>query len=392
MNQYDNHIYLDAAATTPPLSVVVRTVSEIQRSYWGNPSSINRPGIMAREILERSRLFIADKLETTSEEVIFTSGASESVSIALGAISNFRNPGRIVLSAIEHPCVYAAARELIRFGWNVVELDVDNNGVVELNKLESYLSYPTQIVSVISSQNEIGTIQPLEQIGNMCRDRNIIFHTDATQLMSHNPLLWNRLPIDLLSCSAHKFQGPKGTGLLLVREDLKKSITKIDSDQLQESGLRIGTQAVPIIAGMEQAIDHLRNQYELLGNQQGEMYKVQNLTYTLKSLLSTIPNIQFIGHPTERQPNLICCLISDKNNQPLRASKLVRQFSKYGISVSSGSACSTRKKSPNRVLNAIGVPQQWQNSALRFSLGPWLNDEDIYKVSDILNKIINEYN
>ena len=215
-------IYLDAAATTPPLPTVLRCMEHVQRDAWANPSSLHGSGLIAAEALGRFRASIAAALKAEPCQLVFTSGATESVHLALLGATAQQTPGRVVISAVEHPAVEAAAALLVQRGWSLERWPVDSTGVLKLDQLERLLSPPTRLVSLIWAQSEIGTLQPLVQIGAACRERGVVIHTDATQLLPQGLIDWSSLPLDLLSFSSHKLQGPRGVGLLLHRQGVIK--------------------------------------------------------------------------------------------------------------------------------------------------------------------------
>ena len=254
-------IYIDGCSTSPPRIEVINRINEIYSHYWANPSSIHTPGIKSAEILENSRLSIAKILNADYKEIIFTSGATESINLALTGSAENLDPGRIIISSVEHPAVIEAAKLLARKGWEVVEWPVDCKGKIDLNQIETLLSPPTKIVSLIWGQSEIGTIQPIQIIGYKCRERGILFHTDATQYINHLPISWKNLPVDLLTLSAHKFRGPKGIGLLLIRNDSDFTLTPLFPGIKSDNYLRSGTPPVALISGMDIALKMLYRIY-----------------------------------------------------------------------------------------------------------------------------------
>ena len=210
-----SELYLDAAATTPTLPSVIASINAVQREAWGNPSSLHGTGLVAAEQLARSRQTIAAQLSADQDELIFTSGATESVHLALHGVAAGCPPGRLVISAVEHPAVEGAATQLAQLGWTVARWPVDGSGRIRLELLDQLLSPPTQLVSLIWGQSEVGTVQPIPLVASACRERGIPFHTDATQLIPQGLVAWSTSCIDLLSFSSHKLQGPRGIGVLL---------------------------------------------------------------------------------------------------------------------------------------------------------------------------------
>ncbi len=381
-------LYLDASATTPILDSVLERVVEVEKNLWGNPSSLHTYGLQASESLERSRCSIASSLNASPDEVVFTSGATESNQIVANTLLSKIKPGRIVISSVEHPSLIKSVSTLADFGWEVLYWPVDNFGTVRVDQMDDLLSKPTDLVSVVWGQSEVGTIQPIEIIGKECRKRGILFHTDATQYFSHESISWKDLPIDLLSASAHKFRGPKGVGLLLLDKRSQDRFFDLKLQANQEYGLSSGTQPVGLIAGMAKALEinssnqlsHRKVNEEFLE----ESIYVANLTNKLKSHLSTIPNIQFTGHSTNRLINHISMLVLSSNNRPISSSALVRELSKRGLSASSGSACRSGFLTDSPTLTAMKIPKELRQSGLRFTLGAWNRQDDIDLIRDIL--------
>ncbi len=384
-----NDIYLDGSATTPVREAVLKRIKEVESSYWGNPSSLHVHGLKACEQLERSRRSIAISLEAEESEIVFTSGATESNKLSLIGSTTRLTPGRIVISSVEHPSVISAANSMMEKGWDVAYWPVDKFGRVLLSEIDRLLSYPTKIVSIVWAQSEVGTIQPIEQIGKICKEKGIIFHTDATQILSQHKFNWRKLPVDLLSFSAHKFQGPKGVGVLLRRKTITNNQNLKEFSSGQEYGIRAGTQPVALIAGMALAIELLDSPINHPNlTHTSEYQRILTLTNKLRLDLKKISYISFTGHPIHRLSNHISLLVGNSNNQPISGRRLVRILSDNGVSVSSGTACSSGNYSDSAVLKAMNIPSEWRQSGLRLSLGNWLSEEQILKVPRILNETI----
>tara|TARA_B100000579_G_scaffold158154_1_gene128654 strand:- start:13166 stop:14347 length:1182 start_codon:yes stop_codon:yes gene_type:complete len=387
-----NDIYLDASATTPTHVDVINKIKEIQLKYWANPSSIHSLGINAREILERSRMLIAEKLKAESEDIFFTSGATESNKIAISSLCSNLERGRIVISTVEHPSVNLIANNLIKEGWEIKYWPVDKDGIIKLDLMNEMLSPPTKFVSIIWGQSEIGSIQPINLIGKECKIRNIIFHTDATQVLPSGLIDWSQLNVDVLSASAHKLQGPKGIGLLILRKFVKDILLSRRSHRLQDGSIRSGTESVPLIAGFASAIS-LLNEYIIVNDKQTifPINDVSKMTTTLKCNLIDNKQLTFIGHKNERLPNNLSFLCHTKSNIPIKGREVVRELSKKGVYTSSGSACSSSFLGPNPILQAINVDRSLQECGLRISIGPWINNNDISSVSNIINETLNSF-
>ena len=370
-------IYLDAAATTPPLPGVIEAIQRVQQTAWANPSSLHHSGLVAAEALERSRLSIAQQLGATPADLICTSGATESVHLALLGCLNQQPPGRLVISAVEHAAVTAAAAQLSGLGWQVELWPVDHQGVVRLDQLERLLAPPTQMVSMIWGQSEVGAIQPVMAIGQACRERGILFHTDATQLLPHGRIRWHELPIDLLSVSAHKLQGPRGIGLLLKKKHV--GISPLQGGGGQEQGLRGGTEPVALMAGLAAALQPLPVfDPSSMSIPPGSCPRIRGLRDQLLSHLLELPGVDLCGPCTDhRLPNHISLLLTGRRGQPLSGRHMVRELARRGVAVSSGRACSSGRRTDSPVLAAMDVAQDRRQSGLRLSLGGWIDDDQL---------------
>ena len=378
-------IYLDASATTPPHLDVINKLKDIQFECWGNPSRIHKVGIIARAKLERSRLSIANKLKASSDELFFTSGATESNYLALKGVSNNLDKGRIVISSVEHPSINLIANQLSNEGWDIKCWPVDRHGIIDLDLLDEVLSPPTKLVSIIWGQSEIGSIQPINLIGMECRKRNILFHTDATQVLPSGLIDWSNLNVDMLSASAHKLQGPKGIGLLLLRKGIQDLFMNNPSYGFKNGSIRSGTESVPLIAGFSTAIDLLNEYIEVKDNQTlFPKNNVYQMTSLLKQNLVKNKQLTFIGPHRERLPNNLSFLCHTKSMIPIKGREIVRLLSQYGFYISSGSACSSSIQGPNPILVAINVDKPLQESGLRITIGPWISNDDINSVSNII--------
>ncbi|MEC7739005.1 MAG: cysteine desulfurase family protein [Cyanobacteriota bacterium] len=382
-----SEIYLDACATTPPRPEVIQRIFEVQESAWGNPSSLHGPGLIAAELLERSRQKIASCLMASSTELVLTSGATESIHLGLLGMARSMQSGRLVISAVEHPAVLAAAQVLKREGWEVCYWPVDPLGRVKLEDLDLMLAPPTRLVSIIWGQSEVGTIQPIETIGLACRERGIVFHTDATQVLSQGLLHWADLPIDLLSASAHKFQGPKGIGLLLLRPELIDVLQPLQGGGGQEQGLRAGTESVALVAGMAMALEHLKLSRPGCADVEfADQVKVQRMRDALRINLQTLPGLHFTGDPINRLPHHISMLVGSGDDQPISGRAVVRELSRLGVATSSGSACMAGQPKNSAVLQAMQIKPEWLQSGLRFSLGSWLDETQLDQIPDLLQQ------
>ena len=381
-------IYLDAAATTPPLANVLRRMEQVQRDAWANPSSLHSPGLIAAEALGRSRAQIAAALNAESDQLIFTSGATESVHLALLGASAQQPAGRLVISAVEHPAVEAAARVLVQRGWSLERWPVDATGVLKLDQLDRLLAPPTRMVSLIWAQSEVGTLQPLLRIGGACRERGVVIHTDATQLLPQGLIDWSSLPIDLLSFSSHKLQGPRGVGLLLHRQGV--ILQPLQAGGGQEGGHRAGTEPVALIAGLAEALQILpRYNPFKQSTPPGATPQLVHWRDRLEVQIEAIEGVKVLHwETTPRLPNHLACLITTAGGSPLPGRRLVRELSRLNVACSSGSACRSGTVQDSAVLSAMGVETALRQSLLRFSLGPWIDLEVLDQVSERLQLAI----
>ena len=368
-------IYLDACATAPLRPGVLKRMIEIQDQAWANPSSLHGFGLKASEALERARSQIAEKLRADHRDVVFTSGATESIHLALQGLAASRSPGRVVISAVEHPAVLGAARLLASNGWEVAEWPVDQWGRIRLELLDQLLAPPTQIVSLVWGQGEVGTLQPLLTVAEACRRRGIPIHTDATQVVSQGLPSWKHLPVDLLSCSAHKSGGPRGIGLLLTRPSLRSELEPLLSGGGQEGGLRSGTEPVVLAAGMAAAMEQIEgcSPADLVRSGHG----IADLRDALRDRLLRDERLVVCGDPEDRLPHHLSLLVRDHNGQPVSGRRLVRTLDRAGLAVSSGSACSSGKDSDSPVLSAMGLSPSLRRSSVRLSLGHWIDVKDL---------------
>ena len=385
-------IYLDSCATTPPAPEVLAAMAAVHAEAWANPSSLHGFGLAAAEHLERARQRLADLLGCGPQQVVFSSGGTESIHLALIGATAEMSPGRLLISAVEHPATVAASLQLQQRGWRVERVPVDANGVVDLTELERLLAPPTRIVSLIWGQSEVGTIQPLEPIGQLCRQAGVLLHVDAVQVVGHRPLDFNALPVDLLSCASHKLQGPRGVGALLVRPDLP--LQPFMGGGGQEGGRRGGTEPVALVVGFCRALELCCERLQ----RHGGMDPITALRDGLLERLLSLEGVRLSGpdprdpDAPERLPHHISLLIASPGGRPLSGRRLVQTIWQQGYAVSSGSACSSGRGSdpwalaPSPILQALGHPDPVAASGLRLSLGPWLGAADLEGVPAALER------
>ena len=310
-------LYLDAAATTPPLPAVIAVMQQLQQTAWANPSSLHGAGLAAAEALERARWSIAERFAVNPDQLIVTSGATESVHLALLGSAAGLVPGRLVISAVEHPAVVAAAHQLEALGWSIAEWPVDGQGVLRLDQLDRLLSAPTRLVSLIAAQGEVGALQPISTIARACRERGIVIHSDATQLVPQGCFAFERLGVDLLTLSAHKFRGPRGVGLLIRAPGV--DLSPLQGGGGQEHGLRSGTEPVALVGGMAEALMALPS-FDPVSQHvpPGSSTQIRRQRDQLLERLLELPQLQLCGpSPDQRLPHHIALLAKTVGGQPL---------------------------------------------------------------------------
>lgn len=362
-------------------------MAALQGSCWANPSSLHGFGIRAAEALERSRQRLAALFGASDHDLIFTSGATESIHLALVGAAEMLPVGRLVLSAVEHPASLAAAERLRRQGWEVSLLSVNREGLIDLEALRSLLVPPTRLVSLIWGQSEVGALQPIPEAAALCNAAGIPLHVDAVQVVGHQPLHLDALPVDLLSCTAHKLQGPRGIGLLVRRRGVPLQPLIAGG---QEGGQRGGTESVLLAAGFVQALEEASQRLAAHGGRD----PLADLRDPLLARLLDLPGIRLSGpHPDRaghRLPHHISLLVNSPEGEPLAGRDLVRQLWRQGLAVSSGSACraldASRGQGGSAVLEAMGYSAAEAASGLRISLGPWLQPEDLDEVPQRLDQ------
>lgn len=347
-------IYLDNASTTKICSKAVQAMEPYLNEMYGNPSGIYNLSKMAKKILDEARQNIADALHTKSENIFFTSGGTESDNWVLENAHNFGN--HIITSTIEHHAVLNKCVSLEKEGMNISYIGTDREGMVNPYEVENAIRNDTAMISIMFANNEIGTIQPIKEIGRIAKENGVIFHTDAVQAFCHVPINVEELEIDMLSASSHKFHGPKGVGFLYVREPEKMNPLIYGGGQ--EKGKRAGTENVIGIAGMSAAVT------EAMENLQERMSKETTLrNYLINRILREIPYVRLNGHSTKRLPGNANFTIAGVNG-----ASLVVVMDNEGICVSSGSACSAGNDAPSHVITAIGIPEQYAYGTIRMTL------------------------
>lgn len=371
-------IYLDYAATTPTHPEVIRAMLPYFDGNFGNPSSIHSFGQEARVAVEEARDKVASLIGAGSEEVVFTSGGTEADNFAIRGIAyaNRDKGNHIITTSIEHHAVMEPCRYLEENGFEVTYLPVDGYGMVAPQDVERAITDKTILVSVMHANNEVGTIEPIAQIGKIIRARGVYFHTDAVQTVGHIPVDVNDMGVDLLSISAHKLYGPKGVGALYIRTGMM--VLPFVRGGEQEGNRRAGTENVPAIVGFGKATEIAR------GEMAGEAKRLTALRDKLiAGLTGRIDNIHLNGHPTQRLPNNVNVSVGF-----IEGESILLNLDLEGIAASTGSACSSSSLKPSHVLHAMGVSGELSRSSLRFSLGRETTAEDIDRVIAVLSEVV----
>lgn len=351
-------IYADNAATTKQSKAVTEKMVQVADKYYGNPSSLHTVGQKAKEELDKARASIAKNLGCEPREIYFTSGGSEADNqaiISAALAGEKKGKKHIISTAFEHHAVLHTLKKLEKYGFEVQLLDVGSVGTVTAEQVEAAIRPDTCLVTVMYANNEIGSIMPIKQIGAVCRAKGVLFHTDAVQAAGHLPINVKEQNIDMLSLSAHKFHGPKGTGVLYARTGVV--LSNIIEGGAQERGKRAGTENLPAIAGMAVALD------DACAHMSENAAKVTAMRDKLIEGLSKIPHSALNGDPVNRLPgNVSFCF------EGVEGESLLLLLDQKGISASSGSACTSGSLDPSHVLLAIGRPHEVAHGSLRLSI------------------------
>ncbi len=374
-----NIIYLDNSATTPIKSEVLQEMMPYLTTEYGNASSLYSVGRSAKRAIEKARNRVAELLNCNHNEIYFTGGGSESDNIALKgfAYANKEKGNHIITSKIEHPAILETCKTLERQGFEVSYINVNEDGIIDVEELRKSIKSNTILISVMTANNEVGTIQPIEEIAKIAHDNNIVFHTDAVQAIGNVQIDVEKMRIDMLSLSSHKINGPKGVGALYIKNGIE--VEKFINGGHQEKDRRAGTENVAGIVGIGKAAEIARKNMET---------HIRNLSkirdYYIKKVQKEIPNIRINGSMENRLPGN--ANISFKG---INASELIFKLDERGICVSSGSACSSGNTNPSHVLTAMNVPEVYLNSAIRTTFGDNNTFEQVDYVVKILKQIIN---
>src|SRR4028118_374160 len=373
-------IYLDYSATTPPRPEVITAMQEVLTQQWGNPSSLHEWGQRAATGVERARMQVAGLINALAESIIFTAGGTEADNLAiLGVAQGYRMPQHIIISSIEHSAIAEPVLLLQQWGWEVTRLPVDSQGRVNPSDLEAAIQANTVLVSVIYGQSEVGTLQPIEALGQIARDHGILFHTDAVQAAGRLPINVQQLPVDLLSMSSHKIYGPQGAGALYVRSGVE--LVPMMWGGGQELRLRSGTQAVPAIAGFGVAAELAAAEIAT------ETPRLMALRDRFFDQLSDTPNLIPTGSLRHRLPHHVSFSVLG-DGKSVTGKTLVRQLNLAGIGISAGSACHSGKLSPSPILLAMGYSDLVALGGIRLTVGRDTTEADVDWTAMVLKQVL----
>ncbi|MDO4187497.1 MAG: cysteine desulfurase NifS [Lachnospiraceae bacterium] len=371
-------IYLDNAATTKTSKEVYEAMKPYFDEYYGNAASVYRFAGESTKAVDDARLIVADFLGAKPKEIYFTGGGSESDNWALkGVAFAKRDKGKhIITSKIEHHAILHTCEYLEKLGYEISYIDVDENGIVKLDELEATIREDTILISIMFANNEIGTIEPIKEIGRIAHEHGVIFHTDAVQAYAHVPINVDELNIDILSASGHKFNGPKGVGIMYLRDGIR--IESFIHGGSQERGKRAGTHNTPGIVGFAKATEIAKESLEKRAS-----YEKELRDYLIDRILEEIPYTKLNGHREDRLPNN-----TNFSFRFIEGESLLIMLDQKGVCGSSGSACTSGSLDPSHVLLAIGLPHEIAHGSLRLTLSDENTKEEIDKTVDELKGIV----
>lgn len=374
-------IYLDYSATTPTHPQVIERVATILRHHWGNPSSLHSWGQDTATVIEMAREQVAGLINANPDQIIFTSGGTEADNLAIiGVAQQYNRPRHIIISSVEHSAIAEPCKQLEQQGWQITRLPVNRQGRVNPLDLKAAIQSDTVLISIIYGQSEVGTLQPIEELGSIARERGVLFHTDAVQVAARCDIDVRKLPVDLLSLSSHKIYGMQGSGALYIRAGV--DILPLLRGGGQEKGLRSGTQAVPAIAAFGLAAELA--QKDLIS----EKMRLIALRDRLFDLLADYPYLLPTGDRFYRLPHHVSFIVRPDDNSQITGKQLVRQLNLAGIGISSGSACHSGKLSPSPILKAMGYSDREALAGIRLTLGRDTSAADIDWTALVLKQVI----
>jgi cysteine desulfurase len=371
-------IYMDYAATTPMLPEVAQAMQPYFSQRFGNPSSVHSMGQEAKDAVDEARMKVAALIACKPEEVIFTGGGTEADNQAVKGVclANKDRGNHIITTSIEHHAVLNTCNYMKELGFDVTVLPVDRHGMVDPDQIKRSITGRTLLVSVMHANNEVGAIQPIEEIGRITRQAGVYFHVDAVQTAGHLQIDVDKLGIDLLSASAHKLYGPKGVGMLYVRGGTR--IAPLLHGGEQENGRRAGTENVPGIVGFGKAAEIALSDMK---DESARLTKYRDRL--IDSITERMSDVYLNGHRTSRLPNN-----ANFSFDFIEGESVLMYLDAEGICASTGSACSSASSEPSHVLMALGIPVERARGSVRFSLGKWTSAEDIDKVVEALPRIV----
>ncbi|ELP55018.1 MULTISPECIES: cysteine desulfurase family protein [Microcystis] len=374
-------IYLDYSATTPTHPQVIERVATILRHHWGNPSSLHTWGQDTATVIEMAREQVAGLINANPDQIIFTSGGTEADNLAIiGVAQQYNRPRHIIISSVEHSAIAEPCKQLEQQGWQITRLPVNRQGRVNPLDLKAAIQSDTVLISIIYGQSEVGTLQPIEELGSIARERGVLFHTDAVQVAARCAIDVRKLPVDLLSLSSHKIYGMQGSGALYIRAGV--DILPLLRGGGQEKGLRSGTPAVPVIAAFGLAAELA--QKDLIS----EKMRLIALRDRLFDLLADYPYLLPTGDRFYRLPHHVSFIVRPDDDSQITGKQLVRQLNLAGIGISSGSACHSGKLSPSPILKAMGYSDREALAGIRLTLGRDTSAADIDWTALVLKQVI----
>ncbi len=371
-------IYLDNAASTQIHDVVLDSMLPYLKEQYGNPSSIHRYGRLSRRAIEKARKQVAELINADPSEILFTSGGTESNNTALYGVALKKYGSQLITSSVEHDAVLEPCKKLERSGFDVVYLPVNEFGLVDPMDLKNKVSEKTCLVSIMFGNNEVGTIEPIDEIAHICNEKNIPFHTDAVQAIGKIPIDVKKIGIDMLSISSHKINGPKGIGALYIKNGV--IIDPVILGGGQERGLRSGTENVANIVGFGKACEIAKLS---LDENASSIKKLRD--YLIKKVLNEIPHVTLNGHPENRLPNNAHFTFLGVNGEDL-----LIKLDEHGIAASTGSACSVNTQKASHVLQAMGFLHEQITGSLRLTVGVFNTQNEIDETVDTLKKVVEE--
>lgn len=374
-----HEIYFDHAATTAVRPEAIAKMLPFMGQVYGNASGIYRLARESRKAVESARKIVADCIGAREDEVYFTAGGSESDNWAIKGVAyaNKQKGNHIITTKIEHHAVLHTCKALEKDGFEITYLDVDEYGKISLQELENAITDKTILITIMFANNEIGTIEPVKEIGEIARKHNVYFHCDAVQAVGHIPVNVEEMNIDLLSMSGHKFGGPKGIGALYIKKGVK--IRNLIDGGAQERKKRAGTENVPAIASMAEALRCATDEMDSVNKQLTRMRD-----RIIKEITANIPYVRLNGHPTDRLPGNV-----NLSFEFIEGESLLLSLDLKGIAASSGSACTSGSLDPSHVLLAIGLSHEIAHGSLRITLGYENTDDDIDYLFTVLPEIVN---